>query len=101
MLAENKLSNLVQVAFALLDKDGKCVAEFVDRNTDPSKWIKGEDTDYVSVVRPDNVPAGQYDFAVAIVDTSKEGNPPAIELSVDESIVTADGWSKISKVTLK
>lgn len=90
-----------KVAFALLDKDGKCVAEFVDGNTDPSKWIKGEDTDYVSVVRPDNVPAGQYDFAVAIVDTSKEGNPPAIELSVDESIVTADGWSKISKVTLK
>ena len=90
-----------KVAFALLDKEGKCAARFVDYDSDPSQWIRGNATDYVLKVRPDGVPAGTYDLAVAIVDTSREALNPAIELSLESGIITSDGWAKVSEVTVE
>ena len=73
----------------------------MDFDSDPSQWIRGNATDYVLKVRPDGVPAGTYDLAVAIVDIFREGLNPAIELSLESDIITSDGWAKVSEVTVE
>ena len=90
-----------KVAFALLDADGNVVAKFVDNASDPSKWIKGNVTAYDFEFVPENIPAGKYTLAAGIVDTSKDGMPVGIELSLPESSLTDDGWAPVMKVSVK
>ena len=89
-----------KVAFALLDDQGNVVAEFIDKDADPSKWIKGHDTGYDFKFTPENVPAGEYTLAAAIVDTSVDGCKPGIEVALPEDRLTHDGWVKVRRVSV-
>ena len=94
-------NNKYKVAFALFDAQGNVVAKFVDRGSEPSEWLKGHVSEYNFTFVPENIPAGKYTLAAGIVDTSKEGNPAGIELALDESFLTDDGWAVIGKITVK
>ncbi len=87
-----------KVAFALLDAQGNAKEVFVDKKSEPSDWIKDAPVtyDFETAV---NLPAGNYTWAVAIVDTQKE-NKPAIELAVNDE-TTEEGWVKLLDMQVK
>lgn len=87
-----------KVAFALLDDENKVKQVFVDRESEPSNWLKDHLVSYDLNVTVD-LPAGKYNLAVAIVDTTQE-NQPAIKLAVEEEI-TLDGWVKLNEVQVQ
>ena len=87
-----------KVAFALLDKTGKVAQVQVDGQCEPSVWVNAKVFDYKTDVTV-NVPAGEYTWAVAIVNTDN-GDKPAIQLATRGEI-TAEGWLKIAKVNVK
>ena len=88
------------IAYALLDKAGKPVSVFVDSNADISKIVKGSAQTFDFSIDVSGVPAGDYVWATAIVNTKKE-NVPGIELSVKESDLTDGGWLKLCNVTVR
>lgn len=81
-----------KVAFALLDASNTVKQVFVDKNSEPSAWLKNAPVSY-DFKTTVSLPAGTYTWAVAIVDTSKE-NKPGIKLAVNDDI-TSDGWVKL------
>ncbi|WP_411973134.1 DUF4832 domain-containing protein [Sphingobacterium sp. Lzh-3] len=87
-----------KVAFALLDANGNVKKIFVDRQSEPSAWLKGTAASYKLIAKVD-LPSGIYSWAVAIVDTTKE-NKPAIQLALDGDL-TAQGWTKLSALQVK
>jgi len=70
----------------------------VDSQSDPGTFLKGNDVDYLFNVKIDGVPAGDYTWGVAIVDTS-EDDRPGIRLAVDSG--TAGGWVKLNSVKVR
>lgn len=80
-----------KVAFAVIDKHGNIVRECVDESTDLSLWLKGTAAEYQLEISAVGLLKGQYTLAVAIVDLWR-GNKPAIEMSVDPSLVDSSGW---------
>ena len=86
------------MAFALLDKSGKAVQVQVDENCEPSVWTGSKSFDYKTDFTV-KVPAGDYVWAVAIVNTEKD-NTPAIELATRGEL-SADKWLKVAEVIVK
>lgn len=84
-----------KVAFALLDSNDEARKVFVDAECEPSKWTDSNPVSYEFETTVD-VAAGEYTWAVAIVDTQKD-DKPAIELAVNEE-TTSGGWVKLMKV---
>jgi hypothetical protein len=90
-----------KVAFALLNKATEKPAHvFVDSAPDISTWIKGSPKTYTSAFALSGVPAGQYTWAVGIVDTTKD-NAIGIYISARDEYQTPDGWVKLSDITVK
>lgn len=87
-----------KVAFALLDLDDNVKKILVDTGSEPSDWLKDNPVSYDFKTAVE-LPAGNYKWAVAIVDTKRE-NRPAIKLAVNDDI-TADGWIKLLDVQVK
>ncbi|MDR0692914.1 MAG: DUF4832 domain-containing protein [Prevotellaceae bacterium] len=87
-----------KVAFALLDADDNVKKILVDTDSEPSNWLKDTPVSYDFKITVD-LPAGDYKWAVAIVDTKKD-NQPAIQLAVSDDI-TAEGWVKLLDVQVK
>lgn len=81
-----------KVAFALLDAENNVKKIFVDKDSEPSNWLKDNPVSYEFKAGID-LPIGKYSWAVAIVDTSKE-NQPGIKLAVNGDM-TASGWFKL------
>ena len=91
-------------AFALLDGDGSPVAVFVDNDAEPSEWIKGAPTDYRFTFKLKGVPAGEYVWAVGLVDTTKvhDGIPEiGLRMAVSPDLTTSCGWARLSPVTVE
>lgn len=91
-------------AFALLDSNDVPVAVFVDYEAEPSEWIQGSPKDYGFTFRLKGVPAGEYVWAVGLVDTTKEkdGLPQiGLRMAVDGQQLTSDGWARIAPVTVE
>lgn len=87
-----------KVAFALLDDKGQTKKVYVDKDSEPSNWLKDNPVSYTLTTKIDVAP-GNYSWAVAIVDTSKE-NHPAIALAVNGDI-TGTGWLKLLDVQVQ
>lgn len=87
-----------KVAFALLNAEGKAVKTFIDESCEPSEWRSGEPYSYEFQTVVD-VPAGDYKWAVAIIDT-KDDNKPGIQLALKET-KTADGWAELCGITIR
>lgn len=90
-----------KVAFALLDKSNeKPVQIFVDPEPKLSDWVKDKPHTYNTNLTLSGVTPGQYVWAVGIVDTTKD-NSIGIYISARDEYQTADGWVKLSDVTIK
>ena len=87
-------------AIALLGSTGKVAGIYFDDNVRPESWTSESPVEYTTELTLAGIPAGEYTWAVAIVDTSKD-NTPGIELSVKESDLTSDGWLKLGTVTVR
>ncbi|MCD0489557.1 DUF4832 domain-containing protein [Pedobacter sp. MC2016-14] len=87
-----------KVAFALLDAENKVKRIFVDKESEPSNWLKDKPLTYDLKTTVD-LPVGKYSWAVAIVDTTKE-NRPAIKLALDAE-VTAGGWNRLNDLQVQ
>ena len=87
-------------AIALLDGNNNPVKVFVDDNIEPSEWRQNSPKEYKTDVVLDNVPAGNYMWAVGIVDRTK-GNLPGLNLAATASRVTDKGWVKVYAVTVE
>ena len=87
-----------KVAFALLDESGRVERTYIDYQSDPSTFIKGQSVDYLFNINIGNIRPGKYRWAVAIIDTMA-GNQPGIRLAVKDS--TTDGWTELNEVTIK
>lgn len=90
-----------KVALALLDSSDKVKAVFVDTDSDPSKWINGTPTSYKFEFTPSGVPAGEYTWAIGLVDTKKSGNPIGLQMAVKSTLLTSTGWAKVASVKVK
>jgi hypothetical protein len=89
-----------KVAFALLDKVSlKSKQVFVDGQTDLSTWLKGKASSYRYVLPDNQLPAGRYVLAIAIVNTTKH-DKPEIKLAVKER-TTQEGWLPVQDVSLR
>jgi len=65
-----------KVAFALLDREsGRLVCATTDENAEPADWLYGAEHACKMEMTVQDVPAGVYDLAVGIVNTSAGGNP--------------------------
>lgn len=89
-----------KVGIALLDSADNPVKIVVEPRSDLSKWTLESDGIYTTEVSLADLPSGQYTWAVALVDTTN-GNSPSLEMAVDTSLLTADGWLKTGKINLK
>lgn len=86
-------------AFALLDSEGKVVEVFIDDNAEPSKWLHGATYAYSLDISLDNVPRGEYTWAVGIVDKDRNCRI-GINMAVDSERLH-EGWLTIGKVIIK
>ena len=83
--------------FALLDKRTyKTVAFVYDDNARPSDWIKGKPSNYTLTARFEDVPPGDYFWAVGITDSWND-NKPGIYIAAKQN-VTSSGWLKLFSV---
>jgi hypothetical protein len=80
-----------RVALALFSEteDPQLIAISVDPLAEPSRWIKGTSTKYLSSIIW-NVPPGTYRLVVGIVDTTQE-NQPGIRCAIKNNKRT-DKW---------
>ena len=88
------------IAYALLGEDSSAAYIFTDKDEDISKIIPLAPQTFETVIDLTGVVAGKYTWATAIVNT-ENGNSPGIELSVPDSALTPDGWTKLCSVTIK
>ena len=89
-----------KVAFALLNRNDSSVAAlFVVSDAEPSKWIKGKPVAYTFKPVIQGVTAGEYIWAVGIVDTTKK-NAIGISLGAKGNF-TASGWLPLFNVTVQ
>ena len=88
------------MAFALLDPETKQpVKLYFDEQAQPCDWHKGARTQYTFTFDVGTVAAGNYKWAVGIVDTSKQ-NAIGIRLAAKDR-VTPDGWVELSDVRVE
>ncbi|MGN1234331.1 MAG: hypothetical protein ACI4UJ_12920 [Candidatus Cryptobacteroides sp.] len=87
-----------KVAFALVDRAGETKSIFIDHQSDPSTFIKGQSVDYLLYADAGNVEPGEYNWAVAIVDVTS-GNRPGIRLATGGPAI--GGWTLLNKVRVK
>lgn len=86
-----------KVAFALLDPaTKKPVKMWFDEQARPCDWIRSKPSSYTFTFDAGSVAAGDYVWAVGIVDTEKE-NAIGIRIAAKDN-VTADGWVELHDV---
>lgn len=89
-----------QVAFALLNKETLQPQHiFLDADPQLSDWIQGTPKTYTSNVQISGVSAGEYLWAVGLVDTTKD-NAIGIQISAKSDRLTTEGWLKLCDVTI-
>ena len=89
-----------KVAFALLSATDRPVKIFVAEDTDLSTWLNDKPTTYKTQMQMAGVPAGEYKWAVGLVDTTR-GNEPGLHMAVEGKRLTKDGWARITPITIK
>lgn len=92
--------NKYKIAFALLDKTSlQPQYVFVDNDPELSECVKGTPKNFLFTKEISNVSAGNYVWAIGIVDTTSD-NKIGIEISAKENI-TSEGWLKLNDVTVQ
>ena len=89
-----------QVAFALLDKNTlQPKYTFLDSEPALSDWIEGSPKTYTFNLKLTDVAAGDYLWAVGLVDTTKD-NTIGMQISAKKDRLTTEGWLKLCDVTV-
>ena len=88
-----------KVAFALLDSKNSVMRIYVDKQTDLSRWLKGTPTSYKFNLKLEGAPAGNYSWAVGLVDVTKKNNI-GLQMAVSEGLLES-GWVKLLPVTIR
>lgn len=89
-----------KVAFALLDKSSKQpVKIYVDEEPCLDTWIKGRPSTYEMHFNMGGVKAGEYIWAVGLVDTTLN-NKIGLQISAKGEI-TPEGWLELTPVNVK
>ncbi|GHT48331.1 hypothetical protein FACS189440_11650 [Bacteroidia bacterium] len=88
-----------QTAFALLNEKGEVVKHWIDTQAEPSQWLRGYDYPYQLTVSTDGIAKGNYQWAVAVVDKTKN-NTPGIKLAIKDKPVV-NGWTVLTQVKVK
>ena len=89
-----------KVAFALLDKATKQpVKVYVDNEPCLNEWIKGRPSTYETRFNMGGVTAGEYIWAVGLVDTTRN-NEIGLQISAKGDI-TPEGWLQLTPVNVK
>ncbi|MBD5279418.1 MAG: DUF4832 domain-containing protein [Bacteroides sp.] len=88
-----------KVGIALLDEKGVPVRIEVEERSDLSKWRHGNPVTYDTEVSLAGLPAGDYVWAVGLVDVT-DGNRPGLEMAVD-SPDYQEGWLKTGKLKIQ
>ena len=78
-------------AFALFDTQGKLVKVWADSIAEPSDWLHDTVHSYTLPISFAELPKGTYQWAVAIIDRTKEMKP-GIKLAVKDK-QEQDGWT--------
>lgn len=86
-------------AFALLDKAGNVVKIWIDDEAEPSDWYKGQDYKYTFNLYPENIPSGNYNWGLGIIDKT-QNNLPGIKIAVDKQY-DLNGWVILGDVVVK
>ena len=88
------------MAFALLDKKTELPKYvFTDEQAEASEWLKGNPKDYIFSLNISDIKAGNYVWAIGIVDTLKD-NGIGIQIAAKDNL-TNEGWLKLSEVKVK
>lgn len=77
-------------AFALFNQEGDIVRIWVDKIAEPSDWLQHTPHSYSLSVSFENLPKGTYQWAVAVVDQTKEMEP-GIKLAIKDK-KEQNGW---------
>ena len=89
-----------KVAIALLDKTtGVPVKVYVHEEPCLNEWIKGTPNTYTWNLALGAVPAGDYEWGLGIVDTTKD-NAIGLEIAA-RGDYTAEGWLRLSDITIR
>jgi hypothetical protein len=86
-------------AFALLNSAGEVVKTWVDEKAEPSDWLAGKDYAYTMTVQLGTLAEGTYQWAVAIVDRTKE-NRPGIKIAIKDK-PQVNGWTILEDIKIK
>lgn len=70
-------------AFALFDLQGNLVQTWVDDNAEPSDWLHNTVHSYTYPVTFTDIPKGTYQWAIAIIDQTKD-QQPGIKLAIKD-----------------
>lgn len=85
-----------KVAFGLLDQNNNITQLWIDDNAEPSNWFKGGEYNYNLNIEVGNIPAGEYKWCLAIVDSTKNYTP-GIALAVEKKY-DINGWTFLQNV---
>ena len=87
-----------RVAFALLDAEGNPCRVFVDRQSDPSEFLKGHKVDYFFNIEAEGIAPGTYTWATSIIDVSGD-NLPSIRLAAEGG--QQGQWLRLNEVRIR
>ena len=87
------------VGFALLDEAGQPVQKWASDDTDLATWLKESVNRYSQTLALDDVPAGTYTLATALVDR-RNALDPGLDVAVDPSL-KVNGWVKVRQIEIK
>jgi hypothetical protein len=88
-----------QTAFALLNDKGEAVKIWTDEKAEPSQWHAGKIHSYQLTINTEGIAVGDYHWAVAIIDTTKN-NTPGIKLAIADH-TPVNGWIPLIPVDVK
>lgn len=86
-------------AFALFDMQGNLKQVWIDHKSEPSQWLHNKSYSYTYPITFKNLPKGTYQWAVAIVDQTKNIRP-GIKLAVKDK-QEKEGWILLENINLK
>lgn len=87
-----------KVGIALFDTTGEIAKVVADDSSDLSKWRNGSPTHLSTTFSLEGVPAGEYTWALALINTTK-GGTPALEMAVSPSLLK-EGWLRAGKLKI-
>ncbi|WP_368128783.1 hypothetical protein [Bacteroides caccae] len=86
-------------AFALFDLQGNLVQTWVDDNAEPSDWLHNTVHSYTYPVTFTDIPKGTYQWAIAIIDQTKD-QQPGIKLAIKDK-QEKKGWFLLNEIVIQ